>query len=70
MSSTNTRKAPVSGNGGPLPGLLYEILPPLYLVVGAAAATGIGESYGRLAGVMLIVAGFIIWRLRRQGVSK
>lgn len=64
MSSTNMRK---TTGGGRLPGFLYEILPPLYLVVGAVAATGIGPGYGRLAGVMLIVAGIIIWRLRRKG---
>ena len=53
------------GGGGRLPAFLYEILPPhIYLIVGAVAATGVEPNYGRIAGIMLAVAGVIIYRLR------
>lgn len=65
MSSTpKTKEMPELGEGGRLPACLYEILPPLYLIVGAVAATGVEPNYGRVAGVMLAVAGVIIYRLR------
>lgn len=74
MSSTlKTKEMPEMGGGGRLPAFLYEILPPLYLIVGAVAATGIEPRYGRIAGIMLAVAGVIIYRLRmdyRKGVRK
>ena len=51
-----------------LPKWLYEILPLIYTAVGLMAI-GFPEVYGRVSGVMLCVASFLIFKLRRAARS-
>jgi hypothetical protein len=43
---------------------LYEALPMLYVMGGAAAGLGIDEIYGRACGVLLLLAGLAIRSMR------
>lgn len=47
-----------------MPGMIYEILPYLYMCLGAAAALGMDVIYGRLFGVLLLVVGGLILKMR------
>jgi len=44
----------------------YEALPYLYAGFGLVAAVLLDSVLGRISGLMLITAGGMIWRLRRQ----
>jgi len=44
--------------------LIYEVLPYLYVLVGASSAALVEESLGKLCGLMLIAAALKIFQLR------
>ncbi len=48
------------------PGWLYEPLPYLYVLVGLITLFSLEELTGRMSGLLLIVAGFIIGFMRFQ----
>jgi hypothetical protein len=48
-----------------LPKWLYELLPYLHLFMGGQALT-LQEVYGRISGVMLLVAACLIIKIRYQ----
>jgi hypothetical protein len=47
-----------------IPDWLYEPLPYLYALLGLIATIVLEHSLGKLSGVMLISAGFVVWNLR------
>lgn len=47
-----------------LPRVIYNLLPVVYIVAGLWAVAGLDMTHGKLSGVMLGTAGFIIWRMR------
>jgi hypothetical protein len=47
-----------------IPDWLYEPLPYLYVLMGLIATIVLEHSVGKLSGVMLISAGFVVWNLR------
>jgi hypothetical protein len=44
---------------------LYEALPALYVAVGTCAALGLDPTGGKLSGLLLAIAGLVIFKLRR-----
>lgn len=48
------------------PGWIYEPLPYLYLLIGAAAAAGVDPTPGRISGLLLVGAAIVILKMRRE----
>lgn len=48
-----------------LPTLLYESLPYAYVLLGVLAVAGVDPVPGRLSGLVLLLAGLHVFRLRR-----
>lgn len=53
-----------------LPTWLYEILPYVYIVVGALALIGVDITVGRLSGILLLTAAIVIIKMRRDCRNK
>lgn len=47
-----------------IPDWLYEPLPYLYVLMGLIATIVLEATVGKISGLMLISAGFVIWNLR------
>lgn len=49
-----------------IPFATYQVLPCLYVILGAASLVGIDKILGRLCGLVLVAAGVIILKMRIQ----
>lgn len=49
-----------------MPSSIYEALPYIYLVVGASALFGVEAVFGQICGLLLMVIGAIVFRMRIQ----
>jgi hypothetical protein len=47
-----------------IPRPIYELLPYLYLAFGALAAAGLDMTEGKVSGILLCFAGFLIFKMR------
>lgn len=51
------------------PDWLYELMPYIYSIAGIAAILHFGTPAGYGAGVLLLIAAFLIWMMRKQNRS-
>lgn len=49
-----------------LPIFIYELLPLAYAIFGLLALLNVEWMTGRVSGALLLLAAFLIWRMRRQ----
>lgn len=49
-----------------MPDAIYELLPYFYIGSGTAAALGLEVSYGQFFGILLLLAGVVILKMRIQ----
>ncbi len=49
------------------PDWLYKLLPAVYIACGVGCLLWLDTGFGMLSGALLIVAGLLVWEMRRQG---
>lgn len=49
-----------------IPKPIYELLPYLYILIGLFSVSGFDVTGGRLSGALLMVAGVLIFKMRRD----
>ncbi len=49
-----------------MPSSVYEALPFIYLLVGAAALAGVDAVFGQMSGGLLMAIGVVVLRMRIQ----
>lgn len=53
-----------------IPRPIYEALPYLYFFGGITAALGLDPTSGRFSGILLIIAGLVIYEMRQRHRQK